>query len=128
VPANAPIQVTVVWNLAPTRTTLFGYIGVATATSALATTGANPVLIPSSALSASFNGGAAVPCNSTDAVASGIGAGGFCGNNISGNLLTGTNFQNSTGHVDTIQLNLQEPTPLAAGSYTGTLLIVYVAI
>ena len=122
VAANVPISCVVTWNLAATRTSLTGYAGVAVATTALAN---GTTLIPSSSLSASFNGGAGNPCTSTIAAATPIGAGAACGANISGNLLS-NNFQSTK--TDSIALTLTEPTPLIAGNYTGNLLIAYVAI
>jgi hypothetical protein len=122
VPGSAPVSCVVTWNLAPTRTTLTGYSGFAVATTALAN---GTTLIPTSAVSVSYNGGAATPCTSTLTAATAIGVGAACGASISGNLLT-NNF-NST-HTDSIAISIAEPTPLVAGTYTGSYLIVYQAI
>ncbi len=123
VPGDSPISCTATWNLNPTRTSLTGYTGFALATTALAN-GAN--LIPSSAVSVSYNGGASTPCTSSlSATGTGIGAGGACGASIGGNLLS-NNFNSSK--TDSIAVSIAEPTPLPAGTYTGSYLIVYQAL
>ena len=122
VPGSVPVSCTTTWNLHSTRTSLTVYSGVATAASAL-TDGTN--LIPSSSLSASYNGGAANPCSATLTAATTIGAGAACGAAGTGNLLT-NNF-NSTA-TTAITLSLAEPAVLSANTYTGQLLIVAVAL
>jgi hypothetical protein len=122
VPGSAPISCVTTWNLHSTRTSLTLYSGVATAASAL-TDGTN--LIPSSSLSASYNGGAANPCTATLTAATTIGAASACGATGTGNLLT-NNF-NSTA-TTAITLSLAEPAVLSANTYTGQLLIVAVAL
>ena len=122
VPGSVPVSCTTTWNLQKTRTSLTLYTGVATATSAL-TDGTN--LIPSSSLSASFNGGVANPCSATLTAATPIGAGAACSATGTGNLLT-TNFQSTVN--TTITLSLAEPATLSANTYTGQLLIAVVAI
>jgi hypothetical protein len=120
VPGNAPVSCAVAWNLSPTRTSITSAVGFATAASAL-TNGAN--LIPSSAVSVSLNSGAVVPCSSTLTVATAIGAGGACG---TGNVTALTNNFNST-KTDSFAISIAEPTPLAAGQWSGNLLIIYFA-
>lgn len=123
VPGSSPVSCVATWNLSPTRTSLTGFSGFALATSALAN-GTN--LIPSSAVSVSYNGGATTPCTSSlTATGTGIGAGAACGANIGGNLLS-NNF-NST-HTDSIAISIAEPTPLPAGTYTGSYLVIYQAL
>jgi hypothetical protein len=101
---------------------LTGYSGFATATTALAN-GTN--LIPTSAISVSYNGGAATPCTTTLTAATAIGAGAGCGANISGNLLT-NNFHSTK--TDSIAISIAEPADLPAGTFTGSYLIIYQAI
>ena len=122
VPGSVPISCVTTWNLHSTRTSLTLFAGVATATSAL-TDGTN--LIPSSSLSASFNGGAANPCSATLTAATPIGAGGACGTTGTGNLLT-NNFNSTV--TTAITLSLAEPATLSANTYTGNLQIAVVAI
>ena len=120
VSGDNPVSCDVTWNLSATRTNLTLFSGFADPTTALAN-GAN--LIPSSAVSVSWNGGAAVPCTTTpSASGTGIAAGGGCGD--SGNLLS-TNF-NSTS-TETLALSLNLPATLNAGTYSGTLLEIAVA-
>jgi hypothetical protein len=122
VAGSAPVSCVATWNLNATRTSLTGYSGFSLATTALAN-GTN--LIPSSAISVSYNGGAATPCTTTLTAATAIGAAAGCGANISGNLLT-NNF-NST-KTDSIALSIAEPAVLPAGTFTGSYLVVYQAI
>jgi hypothetical protein len=123
VPGSSAVSCVSTWNLSATRTSLTGYSGFALATSALAN-GTN--LIPSSAVSVSYNGNATTPCTaSLTATGTGIGAGAACGTTISGNLLT-NNF--SSTHTDSIAISIAEPNPLPAGTYTGSLLIVFQAL
>lgn len=121
VPGSVPISCQISQNLQATRSSLTLYSGSATTTAL--SDGVN--LIPSSSLSASYNGGAANPCSATILAATPIPAGAGCGATGSGNLLT-NNFS-GTENVS-ITLSLTEPATLSANTYTGQLLISVVAI
>jgi hypothetical protein len=117
VQGSSPISVTTTWNLSSTATlTVYEYFASTTAL-----TNSGPT-IPSSAVTASVNGGTATPFTGTCAA---ISITGSCGPNVASVAITSANLNNT--HTDSVVLAINL-NGAPAGAYTGTWNVQAVAV
>ncbi len=117
VSGSSPISVTTTWNLSTTATlTVYEYFATTTAL-----TNSGPTM-PSSAVTASVNGGAATPFTGTCAAVSITGS---CGPNVASVAITAANLNSTRTDSVALAINMNGA---PAGAYTGTWNVEAIAI
>ena len=117
--ASGPVTCNYVWALANTRTQMYGYFWLGSATAALTN---GTVNIPSSEIYASVGGGSVAPCTNSegDATLTNITPGAECGSGPFGAGTINSTDLTGTGSI-TILLSAANLGVLPASTFTGTL-------